>query len=132
MPDMGSLLAAWLRWSDCYNDNGMPEITTSKSGTRTPVKSGKGRLGFALFQGAKTVVFAVARTIYVLWLEITGVAFAGFAVMGASALVRLYRKHAWIDDSHRFWVTVFFTAGCIWLTIASFWRARRTRGRTRR
>lgn len=107
----------------------MPEVSTSKAGARSPVKSGKGRLGFALFQGAKTVVFAVARTFYVLWLEITGVAFAGFAVMGGSALVGLYRRQAWIGDRNRFWTTVIFTAACIWLTIASFWKARRTRGR---
>jgi len=107
----------------------VPEISTSKAAARPPARSGKGRLGFALFQGAKTVAFAVARTVYVLWLEITGVAFAGFTVMGASALVILYRKHAWIADKNRFWVTVFFTIGCLWLTITSFWRARQTKRR---
>jgi len=84
-------------------------------------------LGFALVQGAKTFVFAVARTVYVLWLEVTGVAFAAFTIMGASSLVGLYRKHAWIADKNRFWITVFFTVACAWLTITSFWRARRTR-----
>jgi len=104
----------------------MPDVSTTKAGVREPLKAGKGRLGFAIFQGAKTVVIAVGRTVYVLWLEVTGVAFAAFTIMGASSLVGLYRRHAWIGDRNRFWVTVFFTFACLWLTITSFWRARRT------
>jgi hypothetical protein len=105
----------------------MPEISTSKPAARTRVKGRQGRLGAALFKGAKTVVFAFARALYVLWLEITGVAFAAFAIMGSSSLVGLYRRQAWVGDKHRFWTTVGFTIACGWLTIVSFWRARRGR-----
>src|SRR5512140_1331223 len=104
----------------------MPEVSTSRPAARVPARRPKNRLGSALFKGTKTVVFAFARAMYVLWLEITGVAFAAFTLMGASALVGLYRKHAWIGDPRRFWVTVGFTIACGWLTIWSFWRARRT------
>ena len=109
----------------------MPEVSTSSPASRVPAGRPKNRIGSALFSGTKTVVFAFARILYVLWLQVTGVAFAAFTLMGASALVGLYRKHAWIGDPRRFWVTVGFTIGCGVLTIWSFWRAARTEKKSR-
>jgi hypothetical protein len=104
----------------------MPEVSTSRPVNRIPAQRPKNRLGNALFSGTKTVVFSFARILYVLWLQVTGVVFAAFTLMGASALVGLYRKHAWIGDPRRFWVTAGFTIGCGLLTIWSFLRASRT------
>ena len=105
----------------------MPPASASKPATRTTTPSRQSRLGAALLSGAKTVAVSIFKTMYVLWLEITGVAFAAFAIMGGSSLIGLYRKQAWLSDKHRFWTTVGFTIVCVWLTVMSFWRARRTR-----
>ena len=103
----------------------MAEASSSKTIVKAPVRSPRKRLGYALFQGAKAVVFSFLRTFYVLWLEVTGFVFAGLTVMGVSAFVRLYRHQAWVSDGKRFWVTVGFTIFCLWLTVISFVRARR-------
>jgi len=109
----------------------MPEVSTSRPAARVPAQRPKNRLGNALFKGTKTVVFAFARILYVLWLQVTGVAFAAFTIMGASAFVGLYRRHAWVGDPRRFWVTAGFTIGCGVLTIWSFLRASRTEKKSR-
>jgi len=109
----------------------MPEVSTSRPAARLPAQRPKSRIGGALFKGTKTVVFAFARILYVLWLQVTGVVFAAFTLMGASAFVGLYRKQAWTGDPRRFWVTVGFTIVCGALTIWSFGRASRTEKKSR-
>jgi hypothetical protein len=87
----------------------------------------QGRVTHALFSGFKAMASSFGRTIYVLWLEMTGFVFAVFTVISASALVRQYRIHGWVTDKHRFWATVGFTAVAGWFTFTSFIRARKTR-----
>jgi|SRR5215471_13874416 len=85
----------------------------------------RSRLGYALLSGLKAVVWSFARTLYVLWLQTTGLMFAAFTFLGASAMVRLYRAHAWTADPRRFWITLAFTLVCLGFTIVSFWKAKR-------
>lgn len=85
----------------------------------------RNRLGYAILSGAKSVVSSFARTIYVLWLQTTGLMFGAFTMIGGSALVRLYRAHAWKGDPHRFWTTLGFTMVCFGFTIMSFVKAKR-------
>ena len=91
------------------------------------VKTAQNRLGYAVFSGFKAMATSFGRTLYVLWLEMTGFVFAVFTIVSASALVREYRAHAWANDKHRFWATIGFTAVAGWFTLASFFRAKKTR-----
>ncbi len=84
------------------------------------------RLMGAIFAGAKTLLFSFARTLYVLWLQVTGLVFVLFAATGGSALVRQYRADHFADR-HRFWLTVLFTGVCAWFGLVSFVRAKKKR-----
>jgi hypothetical protein len=117
----------------------MPEISTTKTPAQRAVTSAvrvataakkagsaakKDRLMGAIFAGAKTVVVSFARTLYVLWLQITGLIFLIFAVSAGSALVRQYRADHFADR-HRFWTIVVFTVVCLWFGSVSFVRAKK-------
>jgi len=91
----------------------------------------RSRLGYAILSGVKAAVSSFARTLYVLWLQTTGLMFAAFTLFGASAIVRLYRAHAWTADPRRFWITLGFTAVCFGFTIMSFWKAKRRQASNR-
>jgi hypothetical protein len=93
----------------------------------TAVRAVQGRLTHAIFSGFKAVATSFGRTLYVLWLEMTGFVFAIFTVISGSALLRQYRAHAWLADKPRFWATIAFTSVSAWFTFTSFFRARRTR-----
>ena len=88
---------------------------------------GQNRFTYALFSGLKAMAGSFGRTLYVLWLEMTGFIFAVFTVVSASTFVHQIQVHGWVTDKRRFWATVGFTAVSGWFTIASFVRARRTR-----
>ena len=85
----------------------------------------KSRLGYAVFSGLKAVAKSFARTLYILWLQSTGLIFGVFTVLGGSHMVKLYRQHAWTADPRRFWITLAFTVTCLGFTIVSFWKAKR-------
>ena len=85
----------------------------------------RSRLGYAVLSGVRSVVSSFARTLYVLWLQTTGLMFAAFTLIGVSSLVRLWRAHAWKGDPHRFWTTIGFTTVCFGFTIMSFVKAKR-------
>lgn len=85
----------------------------------------RNRIGYAVFSGVKAAASAFAKTLYVLWLQTTGLMFAAFTLMGVTALVRLYHAHARINDPRRFWITLVFTAVCFGFTVMSFWKAKR-------
>lgn len=67
----------------------------------------------------------LGRTLYALWLEIAGVFFTLFAVIGAGACWREYRAGEF--GSFRFLLSVCFTVLFAWFAASSFWRARRRR-----
>ena len=85
----------------------------------------RNRLGYAILSGLRSMVSSFARTLYVLWLQTTGLMFGAFTVMGVSALTRLWRIHAWQGDPRRFWTTVTFTGICLGFTVMSFVKAKR-------
>jgi len=85
----------------------------------------RSRLGYAVLSGVKAMFSSFARTLYVLWLQTTGLMFGAFTAFGVSAMVRLYRAHAWMSDPRRFWTTLGFTVVCAGFTIMSFVKAKR-------
>jgi len=86
----------------------------------------KDRFLGALLAGGKTLIVSFAKTFYALWLEVTGLLFATFTVVGGSALVRQYRADHFHERSRLLGVGA-FTVICGWFTLVSFVRARRTR-----
>ena len=89
---------------------------------RTAAK--RGRLMGAIVAGGKTIVVSFLRTMYVLWLQVTGLIFVMFAVMGASALAMQYKKDHFADRQ-RLYVTIIFIAVCVWFGLVSFFRAKK-------
>lgn len=122
----------------------MPEVSTSKTPAqkaavtvakaafvakrarstldRTAAK--KGRIMGAILAGGKTIVVSFMRTMYVLWLQVTGLIFVVFAVMGASALAMQYKKDHFADR-HRLYITILFIGVCAWFGLVSFFRAKK-------
>jgi len=99
----------------------MPEISTVK-----PHIQSRARLGRAIFVAGKTLIISILKTLYALWLEVTGLIFAFLAMMGANDLIRHYRADHLAD--HKRTVTVLaFTLVCGWFTILSYVRARKAR-----
>jgi hypothetical protein len=99
----------------------MPEVSTAKAQVQK-----RDRLIGALFAGGKTLIVSFAKTFYALWLEVTGLLFGIFTVMGGAALFRQYRADHF-HDRQRFLLVGVFTVVCAWGTLVSFLRARRTR-----
>lgn len=85
----------------------------------------RNRIGYALFSGVKATLTSFARTLYVLWLQTTGLMFAAFTLMGVTATSRVYKAHGWRGDPSRFWTAAAFTAVCLMFTVMSFWKAKR-------
>ncbi len=99
----------------------MPEMSTAKAQVQK-----RDRLVGAVFAGGKTLLVSFAKTFYALWLEVTGLLFAIFAVAGWAALFRQYRADHF-HDHQRFLLVSALTAVCTWFTLVSFMRARRMR-----
>jgi hypothetical protein len=99
----------------------MPEISTAK-----PQIQSRSRLGRALLVAGKTLVISVFKTLYALWLEVTGLVFAVLTVMGANDLVRHYRIDHLADRKRLLTVSLFILV-CAWFTVLSYVRAQKTR-----
>ena len=99
----------------------MPEMTAAKR----PIQS-RNRVAKAAFVAAKGFIITALKTFYALWLEMTGLLFALFTVVGGSALVRQYRADH-LADLRRVLTVTGFTLVCAWFTVFSFVKARRTR-----
>lgn len=80
----------------------------------------------ALLVAAKGLVISIAKIIYALWLEVTGLIFGIFTVWAGSSLVRQYRLDHFADHK-RLLVTSALTLLFAWFTVVSFVRAQRTR-----
>lgn len=85
----------------------------------------RNRIGYAIFSGVKTAVTSFARTMYVLWLQTTGMMFGAFTLLGLTALIKVYRAHGLVNDPRRFWTTAVFTSVALMFTISSFWKAKK-------
>jgi RsiW-degrading membrane proteinase PrsW (M82 family) len=101
----------------------MPQLSTVKNALQSTVR--KDRLLNAIFAGGKTILVSLGRTLYALWLQTTGLVFAVFTVMAATALVRQYQKDHFVDRQ-RLWLTGAFALVCLWFTLVSFRRAKKT------
>jgi hypothetical protein len=99
----------------------VPEISTTKRALPSA-----GRVTHALLVAAKGLVISIAKIIYALWLEVTGLIFGIFTVWAASSLVRQYRLDQF-GDHKRLLVTSVMTVLFGWFTVVSFVRARKTR-----
>jgi len=95
-----------------------------------PISIAKGvlqnRVANALLVAGKGFIVTAAKTFYALWLQMTGLIFAVFTVVGSSDLVRHYRMDH-LQDHRRTAVVALFTVVCGWCTVLSFVKARRTR-----
>jgi hypothetical protein len=100
----------------------MPEISTIKSSLQTVVK--KDRILNAVFAGGKSFIVSVSRTFYALWLQTTGLMFLCFTLGGGASLIRQYRRDHFADQ--RLAIETIFTVVCLWFTVVSFSRAKRT------
>ena len=101
----------------------MPELSALISALQ---RSTRGRVAHALFVAGKGFLISVLKTLYSLWLEVTGLIFALLTVAGGSALVRQFRTDH-LADHARFATVTGFTLMCGWFTVFSFIKARRTR-----
>ena len=99
----------------------MPEIIATKR--PVPVRN---RTLNALLTAGKGFVISIAKTVYALWLEVTGLLFAALTVSGGAAIVRQYRLDHLADHRRLIGVSI-FTLVCGWFTVVSFVRAKRTR-----
>jgi hypothetical protein len=87
---------------------------------------GSNRFVRAGYSAAQTTLRSFTRVFHVLWLEVTGLFFMAFAVVGTIALVAEYRAYAagkvgW----NKAVVAGCFTVVFAYFGISSFWRSRR-------
>jgi hypothetical protein len=83
----------------------------------------KSRTVNALTGAAQGVLRAAAKLGHVLWLEVTGLFFVAFAVIGGLAAWHEYSKHKVL--SGRLGAALCFMVIFGWFGLSSFWRARR-------
>ena len=102
----------------------MPELIA----TKRPVPS-RNRTLHALLVAGKGFALSLAKTLYALWLEVTGLLFGVLMVGGLSALLRQYKVDPHMADHRRLFAVSAFTLVCGYFTVVSFVRAKRTRNR---
>lgn len=120
----------------------MPEISTSKTPAQKAAvtvakaafvarnaRSGakKDRLMGAIFAGGKTFLGAIGRAMYALWLQASGLIYVMFTVVAGSYLIKQFRaNHNHLANTRPFWQVGAFFVICLWFTVVSFWRAKKT------
>jgi hypothetical protein len=81
----------------------------------------------AIFAGGKTFLIAIARAMYALWLQATGLIFLMFTVIAGSALIKRYHEnHNHFANTRPFWQIGIFFLVCLWFTVVSYSRAKKT------
>ncbi len=83
----------------------------------------RNRMLNAVGVAARTTLRSVTRVLHLLWLEVTGLFFVLFAVVGAAAGWREYHKTGFV--SPKLGAAVCFSVVFAWFGVSSFWRARR-------
>lgn len=92
-------------------------------------QTGKSRLVRACYNAGSATMSSVKRVIHVLWLEVTGLMFLLFALVGAGAAIREYHRHAaGTAGSGNMLLAGFFALMFTYFGVSSFWRSRK-RGR---
>lgn len=80
----------------------------------------------AAVAGVQALAGSVGRVLHLLWLEITGLVFLAFALVGAAAARREYEAYAAGNaGSGRLIAAICFSIVFAWFGVSSFWRARR-------
>ncbi len=79
-----------------------------------------------LYAGGRAFLASVLRAAHVLWLQVTGLLFAAFAITGIVASWREYRAwEAGKTGPGRAALALSFGLIFAWFAVSSFWRARR-------
>jgi hypothetical protein len=94
--------------------------------THTGTPASRMRLGTALWSGVRATVASLRRVTAILWLQITGLFFVIFCVMGAAAAVHEY--HLWTGGRApvaKVVLAAVFSAIFGWFAVTSFWKAAR-------
>ena len=101
----------------------MAQISAVKNALQSVVK--KDRLLNAVFAGGKSFMVSLSRTFYAFWLQTTGLMYVVFTVLGASSLLRQSHKDRFADHQ-RLAIEAVFTLVCLYFTMHSFVKAKRT------
>ncbi|MGZ7077196.1 MAG: hypothetical protein ACXVJL_14445 [Candidatus Angelobacter sp.] len=101
----------------------MAQISGVKNALQTVVK--KDRLLNAVFAGGKSLVVSLGRTFYAFWLQTTGLMYVLFTSLGCASLARQYHKDHFADHQ-RVAIETTFTLVCLYFTLHSFIKAKRT------
>lgn len=89
-------------------------------------QTGKSRLVRACYNAGSATMRSVKRVMHVLWLEVTGLLFLLFALVGAGATIREYHKHlAGNAGSGKMLLAAFFAVLFTYFGVSSFWRSRK-------
>jgi hypothetical protein len=89
-------------------------------------QTGKSRLVRACYQAGSATLRSVKHVLHVLWLEVTGLLFLVFALVGAGAAIREYHHHAaGTAGSGKMMLASFFAVLFTYFGVSSFWRSRR-------
>lgn len=89
----------------------------------------RSRLLNALWGGLRAAAVSLGRVLHRVWLEITGVFFLIFALVGGAAAWREYPLYkAGQADLLHLLAPALFSALFAWFGLTSFWRARRKAG----
>jgi hypothetical protein len=89
-------------------------------------QAGKARVVRAAWAATRAVGSSLVRAAHLLWLQITGLLFAAFAVTGMLAVVREYGKYSeGKTGPGRVIATLAFSLVFAWFGASSFWRAGR-------
>lgn len=93
-------------------------------------QTGKSRLVRACYNAGSATMRSIKRVIHVLWLEVTGLLFLLFALVGAGAAIREYHKHvAGSAGSGKMLLAGFFAVLFTYFGVSSFWRSRKRAAR---
>ena len=106
----------------------MPEISAIAAalGRMAGRRAGRNKLLTAGFSAASTTLSAVSRVLHLLFLEVTGLLFLFFAVVGGGAAVREYHKYKeGVIGPGRAALAAIFALMFLWFGVTSFWRANR-------
>lgn len=86
----------------------------------------RSRLLSAAWSGIRATAVSVGRVVHRIWLEVTGVFFLVFALVGGMAAWREYPLYrAGRADLWHLLAPAFFTVLFTWFGLTSFWRAHR-------
>lgn len=115
----------------------MAEIPTSRKAVVAAQVAGRvasraarrSRLLGALWKGVRGAALSLGRVLHRVWLEVTGIFFLIFALVGGAAAWREYPLYrAGRADLLHLLAPALFSALFAWFGLTSFWRARRKAG----